>query len=101
MTVLQCGFIANGASSAGRDNVSTSNPTPVISGERKLGTIFEGGWGFGLGCIADDNQCCCWGINAPTILRKQGRYQGFIKSFKWKRSIKIAMSLLKYVFRAM
>lgn len=72
--MLQCGFIASGSDQyANSKDICSCTPTPV--GEAQLIRPFPGGWGFALAATSGGD-LYCWGVNAPTLLRKQGEQRG-------------------------
>ena len=70
MEVLQCGFLASSARDHAKSkDICSCTPVPVVGAA--LTRPFAGGWGFGLAADARD-ELYCWGVNSPTLLRKQG-----------------------------
>ena len=70
----QCGFIAGSAHvpSVHSRDFSSCVPVPVEpAGSQALTKPFPGGWGFGL-AATDDGTLYAWGVNAATLLGKQG-----------------------------
>ena len=77
----QCGFIAGSAHvpSVHSRDVSSCVPVPVEpAGSQALTKPFPGGWGFGL-AATDDGTLYAWGVNAATLLGKQGDLRAYTR----------------------
>lgn len=74
MTVYQCGFIASDVSSPDcSKDIASAEPVPVTGAE--LATVYQGGWGFGI-ASSSAGEVYAWGVNAATLLDKQGETRG-------------------------
>lgn len=78
MSLLQCGFIANGVQDTPdcSKDISSSHLVPVSSsGEVKLVKSYSGGWGFGM-ASTEEGTLYVWGVNQATLLAKRGNVIG-------------------------
>lgn len=70
MRLLQCGFIASGASQH-KNSKDICRCTPVPVGCSEYTEPCPGGWGFAL-ALEQNGDLYCWGVNQPTMLQKKG-----------------------------